>query len=82
LVKVSDGVNYAEAVITITVNNIVLPGDINDDSLIDLPDAVLGLQVTTGISPSAVIYLLADVNGDGKIGIAEVIYVLIQLSEP
>jgi len=82
LVKVSDGVNSVDAVITITVNNIVLPGDINDDSLIDLPDAVLGLQVTTGISPSAVIYLLADVNGDGKIGIAEVIYVLIQLSEP
>ncbi len=78
LVKVSDGVNSAEAVITITVNNVVLPGDINDDSSIDLRDAVLGLQATTGISTSAVIYIAADVNGDGKIGIAEVIYVLIQ----
>ncbi len=82
-VQVSDGVNSAEAVITVTVNNIVLPGDINDDSFIDLRDAVLGLQVSAGAGESAAVYIEADVNGDGKIGIAEVVYVLAGLiSEP
>ncbi len=55
-------------------------GDINGDRSIDLADAILALQVMTGMTPSGIVsnYALsgADVNGDGKIGKEEVIYIL------
>ena len=41
-----------------------------------LADAVLALQVVAGLEPSAPVYLDADVNGDGKIGLDEAIYIL------
>ena len=50
-------------------------GDLNDDSSVDLADAILALQVMAGIEPSTTVHKEADVNGDEKIGLAEVIYV-------
>lgn len=43
--------------------------------IIDLADAILGLQCMSGQSPLE-IRLYNEVNGDGKIGIEEVIYIL------
>ena len=51
-------------------------GDINNNGQTDLTDAMLGLQISAGITPSEVNNISGDVNGDGKIGIKEVIYVL------
>ncbi|MGD9975257.1 MAG: dockerin type I domain-containing protein [Desulfatirhabdiaceae bacterium] len=51
----------------------------NNDGIVDLTDAVLALQVINGLQPTG-IYLSADVNGDGKIGMAEVIYILQQVA--
>ncbi|MDA3897153.1 MAG: zinc dependent phospholipase C family protein [Desulfobacteraceae bacterium] len=51
-------------------------GDITGDGNIDLPDAILALQIVAGIIPSQNIYLAADVNGDNKIGIEEAVYIL------
>ncbi|MCX5847337.1 MAG: hypothetical protein NTW12_13425 [Deltaproteobacteria bacterium] len=51
-------------------------GDVNDDGQLNLADAVLALQVITGISPQQTVYREADVNGDAKIGLDEVIYIL------
>ncbi len=52
-------------------------GDINHDLQVDLADTILALQVTTGISSNTIgIDLSADVNSDGNIGMAEVIYSL------
>ena len=62
------------------VINIIAPGDINDDGNVDLTDAILALQIVSGID-SRNIYKAADVNGDGKTGIQEVIYILQKVSE-
>ena len=61
--------------------NIVAYGDINDDGNIDLTDAVLALQIVSGIGLYQNIYSAADVNGDGKVGIQEVVYILQKVSE-
>ncbi len=59
-------------------------GDVNGDGDVDLTDAILALQVVSGINPAGVrsdyASSGADVNGDGKIGIEEVIYILQKLS--
>jgi len=51
------------------------PGDIDGDRIVNLADAILGLQALAMLT-SQEINSGADVNGDGKIGVAEVIYVL------
>jgi Ca2+-binding EF-hand superfamily protein len=58
-------------------------GDINGDGYVDIADAVLALKIlsgadATGIRPN---YPAsgADVNGDGKIGIQELEYILQRL---
>jgi hypothetical protein len=57
-------------------DSIPLKGDISGDHRIDLDDAIIGLQIMTGIIPSELGALTADINDDGKIGIVEVIYIL------
>ncbi len=56
-------------------------GDVNYDGQVDLTDAVLALQVIAGILPAQTIYKEADVNSDGKIGHAEVLYILQKSAE-
>jgi len=41
-----------------------------------LTDAIMAVQVMAGITPSQNINKNTDVNGDGKIGLAEAIYIL------
>ena len=53
-------------------------GDINNDGVADLKDVIVALQIVTGQS-TATIRLQADVNGDGYIGTAEAIAILLQL---
>jgi hypothetical protein len=43
------------------------------DKIVDLADAILALQIVSGISPAVQFF---DVNNDGKIGIEEAIYIL------
>lgn len=52
-----------------------IPGDVNGDGLVDLKDAVVALKVMGGMD-AANLNIGADVDGDLKIGMAEVIYVL------
>lgn len=59
---------------------IIIPGDINDDDHVDLEDAILALQVLSGLQPSASLYKEADVNGDKRIGMEEVTYIVQALS--
>ncbi len=54
---------------------LVAPGDINDNDQINLTDAILALQIMAGIAPSGTIKKVADADGDGKIGIADVLYI-------
>lgn len=53
---------------------IVIPGDIDGDGFADLGDAVLGLQIIAGAEPEWDV-IIDDVNGDGRIGLEEVIYI-------
>ena len=50
-------------------------GDVNGDGKVDLTDAILCLQVLSGLAPDN-IHSTADVDGDGKLGLAEAIYIL------
>jgi hypothetical protein len=56
-----------------------VPGDLNVDRDVTLADAILGLKVVVGIG-SAGVDLRGDVNGDSRIGLAEVIYILEHVS--
>ena len=53
-----------------------MAGDVNDDGLVNLTDAVIALKATVGMESSQNIYKAADVNGDGVIGLAEAVYAI------
>jgi len=58
----------------------VLKGNINEDELVNLADAILGLQVLSGLKPAGIRSDYAasgtDVNSNQRIGMEEVIYIL------
>ena len=60
-------------------------GDVNGDGGVDLADAILALQVISGLNPGGIDpdYATsgADVNGDCKIGWEEVVYILQRVLE-
>ncbi len=68
------------AILGIDLSGTAFPGDLDGNGQGELADAILGLQVLSGMSPPGLrgdfAVSGADVNGDGKIGIAEVIYIL------
>ena len=55
------------------------PGDIDGDNTITLKDIIAALQVCTNSMLS--VSLKADVNGDGKIGLPEAMYIFRNLAE-
>jgi len=57
-----------------------LSGDINGDVIIDLPDAIISMQVLADIESTETVYPTVDVNGDGRIGLEEVVYILHKIS--
>ncbi len=54
----------------------VIPGDINDDKTIDLKDAIISLQIISGIIPNETFNKASEVDGNNKIGLEEVICIL------
>lgn len=61
-------------------------GDIDGDRRADLQDLIIGLQVLVGKTPSVAVRPLypesgADVNGDGRVGLAECLYILQLLAD-
>ena len=54
-----------------------ITGDINNDGILNLMDAILTLQVTSGGNPAGITNESGiDVNNDSKIGLEETIYIL------
>jgi len=53
----------------------LIPGDVNDDGVVSLPDVILALQVIAGLHPAG-LNPVVDVNGEGKIGLADAIFIL------
>ena len=60
---------------TITVYPI-LTGDVDASGQVDLPDAILSLQVINAMTPATAVHKGADVNGDGNIGLEEAIFAI------
>lgn len=57
-------------------------GDLNGDCALDTKDAILGLQaLSASQTPSITPAGGRDVNGDGRIGLAEVVYILQKAAE-
>ena len=57
-------------------------GDIDGNDAVDLTDAILALRILCGTDiGDQKIFIDADVNGDGKIGIEEVVYILQKVAE-
>jgi uncharacterized repeat protein (TIGR01451 family) len=59
-----------------------LAGDVNGDGDITLADAVAVLQILTSAETADAPAICADTDSDGKIGFAELLVVLMQMSEP
>jgi len=86
---VSDGTATDSATATVQVI-MVLKGDVNFDNQIGLADAVMGLQILsgcpggsctpTGVDMSVRVFH-CDVDGDLKIGLAEILYILQKLAQ-
>ncbi len=54
-----------------------IAGDIDNNGIINVTDAILALQILSETVPAdATVSKLADVNGDGKISIEDIIYIL------
>ena len=54
----------------------LLAGDLDGDSAITLTDAIVTMQIISGIAPGLSVTQSADINKDGKIGLSEAIYIL------
>lgn len=52
------------------------PGDFDDNGTIDLKDAILAIQICINDTTKLINFNRGDISGDGKTGIAEVIYLL------
>ena len=70
------GDNHTVALIGTTLDRTVLKGDINGNGTIDLTDAVVAMQILSRVTPAQPINKNADIDGDGKIGLPEVIFIL------
>ncbi len=57
----------------------VRAGDINNNGIVDMTDAILALKVLAGLPQT--VDVRADVDGDGRIGMPEVIYILQYVAE-
>jgi hypothetical protein len=51
-------------------------GDMNNDGLVDLGDAILCSQGLLNEEPTSGVFQEADVNGDRKLGTQEMTYIL------
>jgi hypothetical protein len=51
-----------------------IPGDVNQDRVVDLTDAILTLQLLAGTVPLQPVFKDANVNDDSRLGMEEVIY--------
>jgi uncharacterized repeat protein (TIGR01451 family) len=80
-VKPEQDMTAASGVTVVVPDPECLPGDVNGDNDITLADAVTVLQILTGSETDAPA-LCADADGDGKTGFAELLVVLMQMSEP
>lgn len=59
----------------------IYKGDIDNNRKMELQDAILALQLVSGITPPTPVFKSSAISGNQKIGLAEVIYILQVLSD-
>ncbi len=72
--------DYSKITVKAGIPAEVIRGDINNSGSVDLTDAMLAFKVLLSLEPDQAVHLAADENGDGKIGLAEAIYILQKVS--
>lgn len=60
-------------------NTAIEKGDLNNDNIVDIADAIRSLLISSGLEPSQ-LYMEAEANGDNRIGVEETIYILLLIS--
>ena len=60
---------------------VIVAGDLNGDSVVTVADAVMTMQILSGISPGQQVIPSAGIAGDDRIGLAEAIFILQTLAE-
>jgi parallel beta-helix repeat protein len=74
-ISVKDELNgSSETSFVLTVQNVVRPGDFNDDGLIELMDSQIALNILAGYN-EGIFYIEADVNGNKKVDLIDVIFI-------
>ncbi len=78
LIEVSDGVNTVTVRVTVNVNDVSVPGDTDDNGIVNLRDALLIFKPLVKL-PADIKKYSGEVNGDKKFGTEELIYILKKL---
>ncbi len=83
--------DHATPLVSVDVHAVLTPpgkpllGNINGDRLVDLEDALIALRIISGIEDDRVQENYADsgadVNGDGRVGPEEILFILRQISQ-
>jgi hypothetical protein len=76
LVTVRDSIRIDLPPLTAKITIGEIPGDVNGDSLVTLQDAIAVMKALNHMSSDAPLFPVADVNGDGRLGMAEVLYII------
>ena len=58
------------------LNEVLLPGDVDSNQAVNMADAILALRILAGMNSGITVNMGGDVNGDGRIGFAEALYVI------
>ena len=76
LITLKDAIVSLQVAGGMPAEGIHLRGDVNGDTSVDLADALIGLKILALMPVPPGINLMADVDGDGCIGPAEIAYIL------
>jgi len=73
---VSDSMRNDLSPLTVTITIGEIPGDVNGDSVVTLKDAIDLMKTFIRIPQADTLFLAADVNGSGRLGMEEVLYII------
>ena len=76
LKAVANGLSSTPLTLSAFTSLSISPGDVNNDKVIDLKDAIMALQILTNSTKEQLDNKGADINGNGRIGVDEAINAL------
>jgi PKD repeat protein len=80
VVEAPGATNSPVVLLVVQSDSQIQPGDVDGNGILDLSDAIAALRILAGVATP--ISVGGDVNGDGKIGIEEIIFILRSISQP